>query len=197
MLKVSIFIDANNFKNRVYEALNCRIDLDFDFEKLVEHLVGNDRVLTCACYYSALPIQAAQDRSPFRQEKRLMHELKLKRKFRVEEGFYDISTQTEKGTDINISTDMLMGAFHNAYDVAILISADQDYKKVVNSIRSMGKIVELALPERARAGELIKNTDHFIRLMDDELKSFWKPNTGPNAVQAVAPNVANQPVTNP
>jgi uncharacterized LabA/DUF88 family protein len=172
MLRVSIFLDANNFKNRVYEAIQKRPNKDFDFDKLVKILVGN-RLLITVNYYSALPSSEHCYLSPYKEEKYLLDLLVRKRNFRVQAGFYDIEHSVEKGTDVNLSIDMLNGAYHDAYDVCILISADQDYKKVINTVRNMGKIVELALPEKAKAGELIKCTDYFIGLTNSELESCW------------------------
>lgn len=172
LLRVSIFIDSNNFKNRVFEAVNKRPDMTFDFEAFSNFLVDG-RALISVNYYSALPDSVHCHISPYLQEKNLMNTLVRKRYFRVSCGYYDVVHSVEKGTDINIAVDMLSGAFHNSYDVAILLSADQDFKKVVETVKSMGKVVELALPSNARAGELIKTVDYFIRLSNPQLLSFF------------------------
>lgn len=172
MLRVSIFLDSNNFKNRVFEAIQKRPDSSFDFEAFSNLLVSG-RDLISFNYYSALPDSVNCHISPYKQEKSLMNFLVRKKYFRVSCGYYDMTHNVEKGTDINIAVDMLSGAFFNAYDVAILISADQDFKKVVETVKGMGKVVELALPTNARAGELIKTVDHFIRLSDALLLSFF------------------------
>jgi len=41
-------------------------------------------------------------------------------------------------------TDMLSMAFKNAYDVAILVSGDNDYVGAVEEIKRLGKRVEIA-----------------------------------------------------
>lgn len=50
----------------------------------------------------------------------------------------------EKETDINLATHMLSKAFQNAYDIAILVSGDTDYIKVVETLHNIGKIVVIA-----------------------------------------------------
>lgn len=50
----------------------------------------------------------------------------------------------EKETDINLATHMVAKAFQNAYDIAILISGDTDYIKVVETLHNIGKIVVIA-----------------------------------------------------
>ena len=47
----------------------------------------------------------------------------------------------EKETDINLATHMLAKGFQNAYDIAILVSGDTDYIKVVETLHNIGKTV--------------------------------------------------------
>jgi uncharacterized LabA/DUF88 family protein len=49
-----------------------------------------------------------------------------------------------KGVDITLTKDLLINAFSNNYDVAVLFTADGDYVPVVEEIRRMGRIVVLA-----------------------------------------------------
>jgi len=49
--------------------------------------------------------------------------------------------KVEKGTDINLAVDAINKAFHNSYDIAYILSADTDYIKVYDVLKSYGKIV--------------------------------------------------------
>ena len=49
--------------------------------------------------------------------------------------------KVEKGTDINLATHTLQKAFYNSYDIAFVMSADTDYLKVYEVLKSMGKLV--------------------------------------------------------
>lgn len=53
-------------------------------------------------------------------------------------------TTEEKETDINLATHMLAKGFQNAYDIAILVSGDTDYIKVVETLHNIGKTVVIA-----------------------------------------------------
>lgn len=53
-------------------------------------------------------------------------------------------TTVEKETDINLATHMLSKGFQNAYDIAILVSGDTDYIKVIETLHNIGKIVVIA-----------------------------------------------------
>lgn len=50
----------------------------------------------------------------------------------------------EKGTDINLATHVLTKAFHNSYDIAIIVSADTDYIPVMDVLNTIGKSVIIA-----------------------------------------------------
>lgn len=55
--------------------------------------------------------------------------------------------KVEKGTDINIAANMLTMAFNNSYDIAILVSSDSDYKTVLTTLRTFGKLSFIATVE--------------------------------------------------
>lgn len=47
----------------------------------------------------------------------------------------------EKGVDTRIATEMVKFAWEDAYDVALLVSADRDFEPVINLLRAKNKIV--------------------------------------------------------
>lgn len=47
----------------------------------------------------------------------------------------------EKGTDVNLTINVLTKAFHNAYDTAIIVSGDNDYIPVMDILDTIGKSV--------------------------------------------------------
>jgi uncharacterized LabA/DUF88 family protein len=72
-----------------------------------------------------------------------------------------------KGVDIALTTDMLTHAFQNHFDVAILVSGDEDYCPLVNRVKSLGKQVwvwSFSQKEDGLGPELWKASDVFIPL---------------------------------
>jgi cold shock CspA family protein len=66
----------------------------------------------------------------------------------------------EKCVDIALATAMLFNAaMPNAYDVAIAVLGDQDFKPVLQSVRRLGKRVAIASVQGACAGELSDPSD--------------------------------------
>ncbi|MCJ7646416.1 NYN domain-containing protein, partial [bacterium] len=63
-----------------------------------------------------------------------------------------------------IASDMLSLAFRDAYDIAILISGDTDYVRVIDEIQELGKIVEVASFKYGKSWDLEKACDKYILL---------------------------------
>ena len=71
-------------------------------------------------------------------------------------------THEEKKTDVNIATELLNDAYSDAFDVALLVSADSDLADVVKSIptRFTGKRVVVAFPPGRQSLALANVASH-------------------------------------
>ncbi len=76
------------------------------------------------------------------------------------ESFYKV----EKGSDINIAVYALRMAFFNSFDLAVFLSADTDYLPVYETLRIMGKLVNVAVVKGQYIGELIPKIDSCVNL---------------------------------
>ncbi len=75
-----------------------------------------------------------------------------------------VTKTEEKGSDVNIATHMLVDAFDNAYDCAILISGDSDLTLPVQMVRSrFHKTVGVLNPQKRACKSL------------QDIASFYKP----------------------
>lgn len=77
----------------------------------------------------------------------------------------------EKGTDINIATQILTKAFHDSYDVAIVVSGDTDYLPVYDVLNTIGKLVIVVGVKGQNLAKLKTHTDFQLLLDYDFLKS--------------------------
>lgn len=75
----------------------------------------------------------------------------------------------EKETDINLATHMLSKGFQNAYDIAILVSGDTDYIKVVETLHNIGKIVVIAHFQHQNISRYNSVCDAHVILYNDML----------------------------
>lgn len=69
-----------------------------------------------------------------------------------------------KGVDIALSKDLLVNAFYNNYDVAVLIAGDGDYVPLVQEVKRLGKVVCTAFFNIGLNEELKLSSDWFFDL---------------------------------
>ncbi len=138
--RISIFIDGSNF----YYSTSKK-GIKIDFTKLLKELVGNEGELINAYYYVApLDIEAGEEK--YWAHQRFLNKLREIPKFNVvlcnlkkiksNDGNY---VYIVKGDDVKLSNNLLMGAVDNLYDVAIIISGDEDFINSINIIKKRYK----------------------------------------------------------
>lgn len=93
----------------------------------------------------------------------------------------------EKCVDIALATSMLFNAaMPNAYDVAIAVLGDQDFKPVLQSVRRLGKRVAIASIQGACSGEYSDPADK-ARVRDLDL--IWLEDLLPRLARRYEPHV--------
>jgi len=95
----------------------------------------------------------------------------------------------EKGSDVNLATWLLMDAFDNLFDCAVIISNDSDLKEPINQVRNrFGKAIGILNPQR-NVSQALRPLAHFIKpirggalanaqfppAMTDAVGAFQKP----------------------
>jgi uncharacterized LabA/DUF88 family protein len=143
--RVSIFIDGSN----LYHSLKVLKNIKIDFEKLIKAL-SKDRILTNAFYYIA-PLDIASNEEKYWKHQKFLAELEkipgfkvvlcTLRKYLKEDGTFGFEV---KGDDVYLANDMLVGAYENLYDAAILVSGDEDFIPVINTLKRLNKKTENA-----------------------------------------------------
>jgi uncharacterized LabA/DUF88 family protein len=72
----------------------------------------------------------------------------------------------EKGADIGLATEMIARGFNNSYEVAILVSGDNDFARAVRYVQDQGKTVEVASFQKALSSDLKRVADDTVVLDD-------------------------------
>ena len=148
---------------------------DFDYRGLSEWL-ARDRELVAIGYYIGVVRAQLNDvkGQKLRWAQRNLFNRLHAQKIDVHKGYLMKSggKYHEKGVDVKIATDLLVGAYENLYDDAIVISSDTDLIPAFSKVKQLGKGVEyigfghqptLALQTFATISRL---------LVVDELKNF-------------------------
>lgn len=210
--RIAIFIDGGNFHHLVLKKLN-RTELDFDFEKFVNFLSGSRSISSnCKRYYiGTVREKEGDDNSKYAMSKqtRLFSILKKnfwnirtsKLKTRNEtilvdermEGHKELlkigmkeikyERKREKGIDVMIATDIIVGAVEDTYDTAIVVSSDADLLPAIQWVRSKNKkkieYIGFSIPNESVSNNstkplhsMISNTDVQRILVKDDLNSM-------------------------
>lgn len=113
-------------------------------------------------------------------------EFRGKRLRRTDRDPADTFEPKEKCVDIALATSMLFNAaMANAYDVAIAVLGDQDFKPVLQSVRRLGKRVAIASIAGACSGEYSDPADR-ARVRDVEL--LWLEDLLPRLARRYDPH---------
>lgn len=147
---------------RRYYWLNVR--------RLAENLLRGHQVLVETKYFTARisgamrgdpPSRAARLNAKRRRQSDFLEALETLSDFHIHEGHYLAKSVTcrncgaswrsheEKMTDVNIATELLMDAFHNRFDTALIVSGDSDLVPPIRAVLrdSPGKRVVVAFPQ--------------------------------------------------
>ena len=144
--KVCIYIDGSNFYNYLKDKeISFPKGIKFDFNAFVHHLMGERKCISKR-YYTG--IMRNFDNSEISQNL-----VKGQQKFLAKiqnDGFvikrgriiYDKGKIREKGTDVKIAIDLIIGAIENHYDTAILVSSDTDLIPAIKYVKFKSKKIE-------------------------------------------------------
>ncbi len=75
--------------------------------------------------------------------------------------------KVEKGTDINLAVHAISKAFYNSYDIAFFLSADTDYIKVYEVLKSIGKITVVVGVKGQNVNSIRPMVDNVL-ILDEE-----------------------------
>lgn len=174
--RVAIYIDGNNLFNYLKDKeIGIPKGAKFDFSKFVDYLVKKRK-----CISKRYCVGIARNINNSKKSKRIVQgQQKFLAKIQ-NEGFiikrgrvmYDKGNIREKGTDVKIAVDMVVGAADNIYDTAILISSDTDLIPALKYIKYKERGLEYIGFSHAPSFGIQKYAD-FSKLLDrEEIEQF-------------------------
>lgn len=171
--RVFIVIDGNNFYHRLKELKLINL-LSFNYEKFICFLVGK-RFLVSKSYY----IGAVREERNNPKSKELMRGQriltgKLQKTGWIVKFGHMLKTDDyhEKGVDVQIATDVLIGAYEDLYDTIILVSSDTDLIPALAKARSMKKKIEYIGFSHKPSYGLITHSDIRRLLTKEDIEQF-------------------------
>src|SRR3989344_8010041 len=137
--RVAIYIDGSNFYHYLKGGENnFPRGSKFDFKAFTDFLVG-DRECKSKRYYTGIfrNIDGTQKSTDLvTGQQKFLSKLEDDG-FEIKRGriLYDSGKTREKGTDVKIAIDLIIGAIDNYYDTAILVSSDTDLVPAIKYTR--------------------------------------------------------------
>ena len=173
---MAIYIDGSNFYHYLKDKeISLPKGQKFDFKKFVDFLVG-DRDCVSKRYYTGIfrnVDNSSKSQELVRGQQKFLSEIE-KDGFIIKRGriMYDSGRTREKGTDVKIATDLIIGAIDNLYDTAILVSSDTDLIPAIRYIRFRKKKLEYVGFSHAPSFGIQKFANFSRLLLPSDIENF-------------------------
>ncbi len=143
--RVVVYIDGANFFRRLKDPqINLPSGKIFDYSKFANYLANGRKLVSKRYYVGVVRNVDGTKRSAdlVRHQQKFLTEIENEG-FAVKRGriVYD-NTIREKGVDVKLATDLLIGAIDNLYDTAIIVSSDTDLVPAIEYIKFKKKKIE-------------------------------------------------------
>lgn len=174
--RVAVYIDGNNFYKYLKDKeISFPKGVKFSFNKFVDFLVGEKQCISKRYYVG---IARNLDGS-VKSERIVRGQQKFLSKIE-DEGFvikrgkvmYDKGRIREKGTDVKIAVDLIVGAVDDLYDAVVLVSSDTDLIPAVRYIKYRGKRLEYVGFSHAPSLGMQKHADLSVLLRPKDIENF-------------------------
>lgn len=184
MQRVMVFIDGNNLR----EAINGLYGEpeNINYKKFSEYIAEKFNGFLQRLYYYTAQGNYKSNPTKYDKQQSFIDALRRISRCFVRVGYLKSLGQdasgkdiyVEKSTDVNVCIDMISLAYNNAYDIAILVSADTDYENVIRKVQELGKVVIVCAIDGQKVGFLKEIADDIIILTKAELdtmkiKKLW------------------------
>ncbi|GAF98896.1 unnamed protein product, partial [marine sediment metagenome] len=172
----------------LYHALRSNLRrYDLNFANFANKLCGERRLFR-VYYYNVLQ-EPGQRAEGHREQQDFLNALRETPYLEVRLGGTKLAqgVPVEKGIDVMLATDLLLFAWNNLYDVAVLVSGDSDFAYALQAVKNMGKHVEVAYFESNVSKDLLDVADVRHQLDRNAFKGLWISKHPPRRKRTGAP----------
>lgn len=174
--KIAVYIDGNNFYGYLKDKpIDFPKDMKFNYSKFVEWLAG-DRECVSKRYYVGIARNldnSEKSKQIVRGQQKFLQSL-MNEGFTIKPGrvMYDEGKIREKGTDVKMAVDLIIGAIEDKYDTAVLVSSDTDLIPAVQYIKYRKKKLEYVGFSHSPSLGMQKYADFTILLLPKDVEKF-------------------------
>lgn len=127
--RIAIYIDGSNTYNKLKSFGLPEEGKRFDFSAFVSHIVGKRELISKRYYVGIVRNHDNSDKGEVlaRKQQQFLETLRSAG-FEIKPGkiMYDSGRIREKGVDVKLAVDLVIGASDNLYDTAVVVSSDTD-----------------------------------------------------------------------
>lgn len=170
---MAVYIDGGNFYRRLKET-GLIPGSPFDYGKLVEYLANGRRLVSKRYYVGIVRNTDGTEKS----EKMVQDQQKFlaaleKGGFAIKRGriVYDHDIR-EKGVDVKLATDLVIGSVDDLYDTAIIASSDTDLIPAIQYVKFKKKRIEYVGFSNKPSFGMMKYADSNVLLRPQDLQGF-------------------------
>lgn len=139
--RVMVFIDGSN----LYHSLKSLGVKKINFRRLLKNITKDNLLVSTKYYNASLDISMGKDK--YWEQQKFFDILRKIPDFHVilcrmrkhkksNQTFFDV-----KGDDVYLAVDLVSGAYENLYDIAIIVSGDEDFVPAIKKSQKLGKEV--------------------------------------------------------
>ncbi len=176
--RVAVYIDGSNF---YFKLRSKEIDFSnitrFNYRGFAKWL-AQDRKIVSNRYYVGV-VRAGENNKKGQelrkeQQRLFAHLTSPEQSFEIKKGYLMKSGNLyhEKGVDAQLAVDLLVDAYEDRYDTAIIVSSDTDLIPAVKKVKDLGKEVEYIGFAHQPSFALQRNATLSRLLIKNELKLF-------------------------
>lgn len=174
--RISIAVDGSNFYHRLKEPqVDLHNLLEFDYSAFAKWLADGGKIVSQTYYIGAVRAKPSDKKAQKlrRNQQRLFSHLE-KSGWQIDRGFILRTGDGfhEKGVDVKIAVDIVVGAFEDLYDRLILVSSDTDLLPALQVARKKNKEIEYVGFSHAVSHAMIEYATETRLLRKDDLVPF-------------------------
>ena len=144
--RVAVFIDGSNLYFK-FKSLEIKSLSRFNYRGLINWLARGREVVSIGYYIGVVRAKSGDKKGQKlrRAQRDLFNFLNSKlQKITIHRGYLmkNDGVYHEKGVDVKIAVDLLVGAYEDLYDDAVVVSSDTDLIPAMEKVKQLGKTIE-------------------------------------------------------
>lgn len=146
--RVVVYIDGSNLYHKLRsKPLDISNTRNFDYRGLCKLLCNGRRLRHCFYCVGAVrakPEDVKGQELRRKQQQLFAHLRSAQQNFMMRYGYImkNAGSYHEKGVDVQLATEILIGAYEDKYDTCIVLSSDTDLIPAIKQVITLGKRVE-------------------------------------------------------